>query len=220
MTRFACKLCVLTKGITLRDTFATEDELLDHVQSAHVDDACLDAIAEQEAREKLPKDRCFVLPNGECVSPFECVHGPADPRAVAALTRLGETVPTPRGLFAKGTASTALIPVADLQVIAERYKLAQVILVAWDGSREHVVTYGSTLGDADNAAQGGNVVKDALRWPPDRYSTSDRVATLVGHANALLDRIAQIEKEPHVGLDHWREAASLRDFLVSEGLRS
>jgi hypothetical protein len=167
-----------------------------------------------------PDHLCFVLANGECVSPFECVHGPADPRAVAALTRLGETVPTPRGLFAKGVASTALIPVADLQVIAERYKLAQVILVAWDGSREHVVTYGSTLGDADNAAQGGNVVKDALRWPPDRYSTSDRVATMVERTNALLDQITKMGMEPFAGHTYWREVASLRDFLVSEGLRS
>lgn len=167
-----------------------------------------------------PDHLCFILPNGECVSPFECVHGPASPLAVAALTRLGETVPTPRGLFARGTATTARIPVSDAEEIAHKRGLKQVILVAWDGAQEHVVTFGTTLGDADNAAQGGNVVKAALKWPPSRYSTSERVANMVERANALLDRIAQIEKEPHAGLDHWREVASLRDFLVSEGLRS
>lgn len=167
-----------------------------------------------------PDHLCFILPNGECVSPFDCVHGPASPLAVAALMRLGEPVSTPRGLFERGAASSAVLPVSVASEIASKHNLTQVILVAWDGAREHVVTYGTTLGDADNAAQGGNLVKTALHWPPDRYSTSERVATLVGHANALLDRLAQIEKEPHAGLDSWREVAFLRDFLVSEGLRS
>lgn len=165
-------------------------------------------------------DRCFVLPNGECVSPFECPHGPPSPMAVAALMRLGEPVAVPRGLLALGTASTALIPVADLQVIGERYKLSQVILVAWDGAREHVVTWGRTLDDADNAADGGNLVKAALHWPPSRYSTSGRVGELVRHANALLDRIVQMGMEPMAGHTYWREVAFLRDFLVAEGFRS
>lgn len=130
-------------------------------------------------------DRCFVLPNGECVSPFECPHGPPSPMAVAALMRLGEPVVVPRGLLALGTASTALIPVADLQAIGERYKLPQVILVAWDGAREHVVTWGHTLDDADKAADGGNLVKTALHWPPSRYSTSGRVGELLRRVTEL-----------------------------------
>lgn len=28
---------------------------------------------------ELAKDRCYVLPDGECVSPFDCVHGPGIP---------------------------------------------------------------------------------------------------------------------------------------------
>ena len=165
-------------------------------------------------------DRCFVLPNGECVSPFDCPHGPPHPQAVARLQQLGETVPTPRGLFAKGTATTARIPVSDAEEIAHKRGLKQVILVAWDGLQEHVVTFGTTLGDADNAAQGGNLVKTAINWPPSRYSTSARVATLVEHANALLDRIVQMGAEPMAGHTYWREVAFLRDFLVAEGLRS
>lgn len=31
----ACKLCIISKGITIRDTFATEDELFDHLESEH-----------------------------------------------------------------------------------------------------------------------------------------------------------------------------------------
>lgn len=130
-------------------------------------------------------DRCFVLPNGECVSPFECPHGPPSPMAVAALMRLGEPVAVPRGLLDLGTASTALIPVTDVEEIASKRGLKQVILVAWDGAREHVVTWGHTLGEADNAADGGNLVKQALHWPPSRYSTSGRVGELLRRVTDL-----------------------------------
>jgi len=164
--------------------------------------------------------RCFTLPNGECVSPFECPHGPPHPPAVTALARLGETVRTPRGLFDKGSASSDRIPIAVAKALSEAHQLPQVIIVAWDGSREHVVTYGTTLGDADNAAQGGNLVRDALQWPPDRYATSGRVAEFVRHANALLDRLEQIAKEPQAGHSTWREVSALRDLLVAEGFRS
>lgn len=35
MSRLACRICVVTKGITVRDTFATEDDLLTHIESEH-----------------------------------------------------------------------------------------------------------------------------------------------------------------------------------------
>jgi hypothetical protein len=31
----ACRICVLFKGITIRDTFETEDELFDHLEREH-----------------------------------------------------------------------------------------------------------------------------------------------------------------------------------------
>jgi hypothetical protein len=59
------------------------------------------------------------------------------------------------------------LPIARAKEIAERHDLDQVILVAWskkDG-RTHVVTYGRSLEDSAQAAEGGNRVKRALGWP-------------------------------------------------------
>lgn len=130
-----------------------------------------------------------------------------------------DSIPVPpRGLFALG-ATTGSIPIEAAKALSDAHGLPQVIIVAWDGTHEQVVTYGRTLGDSDNAAQGGNLVKAALHWPPGRYATSGRVGELVKHANALLDRLALVEKEPQAGHTCWREIAFLHDFLVSENLR-
>ena len=128
-----------------------------------------------------------------------------------------DSIPVPpRGLFALG-ATSGSIPVEAAKALSVAHDLPQVIIVAWDGTREQVVTYGRTLGDSDNAAQGGNLVKDALHWPPGRYATSGRVGELVKHANTLLDEYAFLIE------DYSSEGASavraLRDFLVSENLR-
>ena len=41
----------------------------------------------------------------------------------------------------------------------------QVILLAWDGTRSHVVTYGKTVEDCAQAAAGGNMLKQRWGWP-------------------------------------------------------
>ena len=57
------------------------------------------------------------------------------------------------------------IPITAAKNVAKAYDLHQVILVAWDGSLAHVVTYGKSLIDCDQAAQCGNLVKKALGYP-------------------------------------------------------
>lgn len=57
------------------------------------------------------------------------------------------------------------IPIAAAKRLAKQYDLAQVILTAWDGQRVHVVTYGRSLPDCEQAARGGNLVKTAMGWP-------------------------------------------------------
>lgn len=150
------------------------------------------------------------------MSPFECPHGPPDPDAVEALLNLPEAT----ARFIGAQSDTGKIPVPELTRLLRTYGLRQLILVAWDGEKQHVATDGATLDDADNAAEGGNFVKAALHWPPGRYPTSGRVGELVRHANALLDRIVLMGMEPMAGHTYWREVAFLRDFLVAEGLRS
>ena len=57
------------------------------------------------------------------------------------------------------------IPVVAAKRLAEEYQQRQVILVTWDGSKTHVVTYGRTIPECEQAAKGGNRVKRALGWP-------------------------------------------------------
>lgn len=59
--------------------------------------------------------------------------------------------------------------------IAEDYGKRQVILVTWDGSLTHVATYGATAAECRQAAQGGNLVKAALGWPPEACRAELRV---------------------------------------------
>ncbi len=59
------------------------------------------------------------------------------------------------------------IPISEAERIAKRHGQNQVIIVTWDDEAKttHVVTYGKTLKDCEQAAKGGNFVKRALGWP-------------------------------------------------------
>ena len=59
------------------------------------------------------------------------------------------------------------IPIKAAKEISEKYNHNQVIICTFDKDegRTHVVTYGKTLKDCDEAAKGGNFVKKALGWP-------------------------------------------------------
>lgn len=55
------------------------------------------------------------------------------------------------------------IPIRVAQRVAEEYACKQVIIVAWDGSRTHVVTYGEDKEQCRQAAIGGTFVMDEIR---------------------------------------------------------
>lgn len=59
------------------------------------------------------------------------------------------------------------IPIAAAKRFAQQQGMRQVIITAWDGARTHVVTYGVTVKDCEQAAEGGNFIKKALGWPAD-----------------------------------------------------
>jgi hypothetical protein len=243
MIRHACKICVLTKGITLHDTFATERDLLEHVRREHPAEAptpshpcpvCKKTLRESKVkvfatREALDAhvakehpgwtivrredpNRCFVLPDGSCVSPFECPHGPPDPDAVAALLNLpAATVPF------IGTRSDGKIPVPELTRLLRTYGLRRLILVAWDGKKEHVATDGATLGDADNAAEGGNFVKKALGWPTAARATSARLNEFIRRVAELCSLVEEIDQTPSDKREPLRRAVeSVREALRAE----
>lgn len=60
------------------------------------------------------------------------------------------------------------IPITAAKDVAEKFDCSQVIILAWDGELTHVVTYGKTLLDCEQAAEGGNRVKRFLGWPEDK----------------------------------------------------
>jgi hypothetical protein len=57
------------------------------------------------------------------------------------------------------------IPIEAAKQIAKDHGCRQVILVAWDGQKVHIVTYGVNIEECDLAAIGGNMVAKALGWP-------------------------------------------------------
>lgn len=59
------------------------------------------------------------------------------------------------------------LPIQAAKDVAQKYDQGQVILVTWDDTDHlmHVVSYGKTLQDCNNAAQGANLVKRALGFP-------------------------------------------------------
>jgi NAD(P)-dependent dehydrogenase (short-subunit alcohol dehydrogenase family) len=78
------------------------------------------------------------------------------------------------------------IPIEAAKKFAEEQGCTQVIIAAWDGERTHIVTYGKTVEDCAQAAEGGNKIKEALQWPKDLRAEPARV-------QALLDRIEKLE---------------------------
>lgn len=57
------------------------------------------------------------------------------------------------------------IPISAAKEMGKKFGLSQIIITAWDGERTHVITYGVTLMDCEQAAIGGNKIKRALGWP-------------------------------------------------------
>lgn len=92
------------------------------------------------------------------------------------------------------------IPISTAKAVANLHPhLRQVILVAWDGSRTHVVTYGRSVEECDQAAIGGDRVKAALGWPaslqgaaPSRVKALQRrVTESAATIEALVDACAR-----------------------------
>jgi hypothetical protein len=77
------------------------------------------------------------------------------------------------------------IPIRALRKLAKEQGLRQVILLAWDGARTQVVTYGETVEDCDQAAQGGERMKAAMGWPETLNALPSRVKSLQAKVNRL-----------------------------------
>lgn len=62
------------------------------------------------------------------------------------------------------------LPIEVARRVAREHQLDQVIVLGWSHSDgvAHVVTWGRTVEDSDQAAQGGNRMKAVMGWPPDQ----------------------------------------------------
>lgn len=85
------------------------------------------------------------------------------------------------------------IPIAAAKRFADETGCAQIIVAAWDGEQTHVVTYGRTTVDCDQAAMGGDKLKAALGFPYDPTCLPSRVRRLQAE-NARLRRALDAAK--------------------------
>lgn len=83
------------------------------------------------------------------------------------------------------------IPIQAAKDVAKTHGCRQVILLAWDGERTHVVTYGVNDEECCQAAIGGNRVKAALGWPESLMAEPSRVKKLKSRVKELEDELEQ-----------------------------
>lgn len=72
------------------------------------------------------------------------------------------------------------MPIKSLKELANKYKYDVVVVYAWDdyNKMQHIATWGRSIKQCDQAAQWGNMMKDALGWPESLHATPNRVAKL------------------------------------------
>lgn len=76
------------------------------------------------------------------------------------------------------------IPIRSAKLFAKELGLRQVIIAAWDGELTHVVIYGVTAEDCDQAAMGGERMKAAMGWPEAANALPSRVKQLKARAES------------------------------------
>ncbi len=83
------------------------------------------------------------------------------------------------------------LPIKALKQFAIKYGLSHVIVYAYAtiNKMSYVATYGRTIQDCDQAAQFGDMMKDALHWPESFHAVPHRVKLLqeLLEKNALLE---------------------------------
>lgn len=90
----------------------------------------------------------------------------------------------------------AALPIELAKDVADKYKLRQVIVLAWDGKATHVVTYGDSISDSDLAADAGNQLKAFLGWPEHlRQDESVKVVAMRAELAKLRVDVEEMQRE-------------------------
>ena len=107
------------------------------------------------------------------------------------------------------------VPISAVREFAKGHDLRQVIVLAWDGELTHVVTYGKTAEDCDQAAQGGDRLKKTLGWPESLNAAPSRVRALQRRVEELEAELAQ---ERAVYIAHEVRAAVAEAYQMGKKL--
>lgn len=83
------------------------------------------------------------------------------------------------------------IPIKVVREFARKYSLTHVVMLAHDGERDHVVTYGKTIEQCSQAADFGNKLKDDLGWPKSLHAQPSRVKKLEKKIKILEDELSE-----------------------------
>jgi len=86
------------------------------------------------------------------------------------------------------------IPFATAKAVGEKHPdVRQVILMAWDGEKTHIVTWGRSIDDCAQAAYGGNLAKISFGWPEELCKDEPaRVKLLRKEIAELKDKVKQL----------------------------
>lgn len=79
------------------------------------------------------------------------------------------------------------IPFDELKSLAEKYGLSHIVMLAHQAGPEvdHVVTYGVSLVQSEQAAEFGNRLKAGLGWPESLSAVPDRVTEALERAELI-----------------------------------
>src|SRR5690349_20639761 len=72
------------------------------------------------------------------------------------------------------------LPIKALKELANKYRYSVVVVYAYDAENkmQHIATWGRSIKLCDQAAQWGNMMKDALGWPEKLHAMPNRVKKL------------------------------------------
>jgi hypothetical protein len=91
------------------------------------------------------------------------------------------------------------IPIKKLKELSKQYGYDHIVMFATKGKMQYVATYGHTLQECDQAAQFGDMMKDALGWPEKLHAVPNRVKVLQDKIKELEQVIRSYEiTEPYV----------------------
>lgn len=82
------------------------------------------------------------------------------------------------------------IPIKAAKELSEKYDLSHVIIFAHQREPylDHIVTFGKSLKECDEAAQFGDTLKDGLGWP-------EKLKTLPSRVRKFQKRIKELEAQ-------------------------